>query len=82
MSEQRVVWKAVLLGLGAWLIHCLAALVVVAVLVACVPRHTDLFDVLTACSHCLPCFHCSSRMIAWFRGHSASRRCQIGGRRS
>lgn len=44
MSEQRVVWKSVLLGLGAGLIHCLTALVLVVVLVACVPRHIQLFD--------------------------------------
>ncbi|HVW39633.1 MAG TPA: hypothetical protein VHB99_20085, partial [Pirellulales bacterium] len=45
MSEQRVAWKAVLWALGIWLVHCMAALVLTVVLVACVPRHMRLFDI-------------------------------------
>jgi len=48
MSDERVVWKAVIWGLGTWAIHCVAALVLVVVLVACVPRHTQLFDEFNA----------------------------------
>lgn len=48
MSDERTAWKSVLGALGASLVHCLAAAVVMLVLIGGVPRFIKVFENLDA----------------------------------
>jgi hypothetical protein len=44
MSEERAAWKSVLGALGASLVHCMAAVVVMLVLIGGIPRFIKVFE--------------------------------------
>lgn len=44
MNEQRSIGKALLWGFSGWLLHCLAACTVIAILAGCIPRIVRLWE--------------------------------------